>query len=160
MTLLGELTQALADDGRDRDEQRGQEIARLREQVRQWQGLSDRASQRRCKRISTPCTSPSSLTVKESTHESCVPLAGGPAGAGRRSPRLPRPNSRPARRLGRQPAGQGFGDFEQEEKPASALATDMQEDVEIMRRLLDGAFAEAYGFSYPGCRRPPYATTR
>lgn len=38
--LLGELTQALADDGRDRDEQRGQEIARLREQLRQWQGLS------------------------------------------------------------------------------------------------------------------------
>ena len=37
---LSELTQALADDGRDRDYQRGQEIARLREQLRQWQGLS------------------------------------------------------------------------------------------------------------------------
>ncbi len=38
--LLSELTQALADDSRERDEQRGQEIARLREQLRQWQGLS------------------------------------------------------------------------------------------------------------------------
>ncbi len=40
LNLLSELTQALADDGRDRDEQRGQEIARIREQMRQWQGLS------------------------------------------------------------------------------------------------------------------------
>ena len=40
LNLLSELTQALADDGRERDEQRGQEIARLREQLRQWQGLS------------------------------------------------------------------------------------------------------------------------
>jgi hypothetical protein len=38
--LLGELTQALAEDGRERDAQREQEIARLREQIRQWQGLS------------------------------------------------------------------------------------------------------------------------
>jgi hypothetical protein len=38
--LLGELTQALAEDGRERDYQREQEIARLREQIRQWQGLS------------------------------------------------------------------------------------------------------------------------
>ncbi len=40
VNLLSELTQALADDGRERDEQRGREIARLREQLRQWQGLS------------------------------------------------------------------------------------------------------------------------
>ena len=40
LRVLSELTQALADDGRDRDYQRGQEIARLREQLRQWQGLS------------------------------------------------------------------------------------------------------------------------
>jgi len=38
--LLGELTQALAEDGHERDSQREQEIARLREQIRQWQGLS------------------------------------------------------------------------------------------------------------------------
>ncbi len=46
-------------------------------------------------------------------------------------------------------AGQGFGDFDQEGKPASALASNMQEDIEIMRRLLDGAFAEAYGPTPP-----------
>ena len=37
----------------------------------------------------------------------------------------------------------------QQVRPASAPATDMQEDVEIMRRLLDGAFAQTYGFSVP-----------
>ncbi len=36
---LSELVQALADDGRDRDAQRGQEIAHLRKQLRECQGL-------------------------------------------------------------------------------------------------------------------------
>jgi hypothetical protein len=40
LRTLGELTQALADDGHDRDYQRQQEIARLRQEIRQWQGLS------------------------------------------------------------------------------------------------------------------------
>jgi Putative zinc-finger len=40
LRTLGELTQALAEDGRDRDYQRQQEIARLREQIRDSQGLS------------------------------------------------------------------------------------------------------------------------
>ncbi len=46
------------------------------------------------------------------------------------------------------PAGQPSGiGFVQEVKTADAPAADMQEEIEIMRRLLDGAFAEAYGFS-------------
>jgi hypothetical protein len=40
LRMLGELTQALAEDGRDRDYQRQQEIARLRDQIRESQGLS------------------------------------------------------------------------------------------------------------------------
>ena len=40
LRLLGELTQALAEDGRDRDYQRQQEIAHIREQLRESQGLS------------------------------------------------------------------------------------------------------------------------
>lgn len=40
LRVLGELTQALAEDGRDRDYQRQQEIARLREQIGQSQGMS------------------------------------------------------------------------------------------------------------------------
>ena len=38
---LSELVQALADDDRDHDYQRGQEMGRLRQQVLQWQGVSD-----------------------------------------------------------------------------------------------------------------------
>lgn len=38
---LSDLVQALADDGRDRDYQRGQQLDRLRRQVAQWQGVSD-----------------------------------------------------------------------------------------------------------------------
>ena len=40
LRVLGDLTQALADDGRERDYQREQEIARLRQQIRDWQGQS------------------------------------------------------------------------------------------------------------------------
>jgi hypothetical protein len=40
LRVLSELTQALAEDDRDRDEQREQEIAHLRQQVKDWQGQS------------------------------------------------------------------------------------------------------------------------
>jgi Putative zinc-finger len=40
LRVLGELTQALADDDRDRDEQRELEIALLRRQIKDWQGQS------------------------------------------------------------------------------------------------------------------------
>jgi Putative zinc-finger len=40
LRLLSELTQALADDDRDRDEQREREIAHLRVQISDWQGQS------------------------------------------------------------------------------------------------------------------------
>ena len=40
LRVLSELTQALADDDHDRDEQREQEIGRLREQIKDWQGQS------------------------------------------------------------------------------------------------------------------------
>ena len=40
LRVLSELTQALADDDRDRDEQREQEIAYLRRQMKDWQGQS------------------------------------------------------------------------------------------------------------------------
>jgi hypothetical protein len=42
LRVLSELTQALADDDRDRDEQREREIARLREQIKDWQSQSAR----------------------------------------------------------------------------------------------------------------------
>jgi hypothetical protein len=40
LRVLSELTQALAEDDRDRDEQREREIAHLRAQIRDWQGQS------------------------------------------------------------------------------------------------------------------------
>ncbi|HVS39382.1 MAG TPA: zf-HC2 domain-containing protein [Gemmataceae bacterium] len=40
LRVLSELSQALADDDRSRDYQHSQEIAHLREQLREWQGLS------------------------------------------------------------------------------------------------------------------------
>jgi hypothetical protein len=40
--VLSELTQALADDDHDRNEQREREIARLREQIKDWQSQSAR----------------------------------------------------------------------------------------------------------------------
>jgi hypothetical protein len=40
LRVLSDLTQALADDGQARDYRRGQEIAGLRQQVREWQGRS------------------------------------------------------------------------------------------------------------------------
>jgi hypothetical protein len=42
LRVLSELTQALADDDHDRDEQREREIARLREQIKDWQSQSVR----------------------------------------------------------------------------------------------------------------------
>ncbi len=41
-------------------------------------------------------------------------------------------------------------DFVQKVRAAPSPAADMQEDIEIMRRLLDGAFAEEYGFHGKG----------
>jgi len=40
LRVLSELTQALAEDDRDRDEQREREIAHLRQQMKDWQGQS------------------------------------------------------------------------------------------------------------------------
>ena len=40
LRVLSELTQALVEDDRDRDEQREREIAHLRAQIRDWQGQS------------------------------------------------------------------------------------------------------------------------
>jgi anti-sigma factor RsiW len=40
LRVLSELTQALAEDDRDRDEQREREIAHLRAQIKDWQGQS------------------------------------------------------------------------------------------------------------------------
>ena len=40
LRTLSELTQALAEDDQDRDNQREREIAYLREQMKKWQGQS------------------------------------------------------------------------------------------------------------------------
>jgi anti-sigma factor RsiW len=40
LRVLSELTQALAEDDRDRDQQREREIAHLRRQIKDWQGQS------------------------------------------------------------------------------------------------------------------------